>query len=99
MTGYKKYNGLDYRPKFSSSEKGRSRETHYVLNKVFRTSRRKSNITLEDMNACAELLLGLIILAFYGLYKLVVWIYKRTKECIIRYRDKRRIQDKDIKTV
>lgn len=99
MSGYKKYNGLDYRPKFSSSEKGRSRETHYVLNKVFRTRRRKSDVTLEDMNACAELLLGLIILAVYGLYKLVVWLYKRTKECVILYRDKRKIQKKDMKMI
>lgn len=46
MTGYKKYNGLDYRPKFSSSEKGRSREVHHVLDNIFRTRGGGSKKTL-----------------------------------------------------
>ena len=99
MSGYKKYNGLDYRPKFSSSEKGRARETQYVLGKVFRTKRRKADITLEDMNACAELLLGLIILVVWGLYKLFVWLFNKTKTLIIHYRDKNRSQNNEIEIV
>ena len=57
MAGYKKYNGLDYRPKFSSSEKGQSRESHYILGKIGGSSRgrrRKSDISFEDMNEAAS---------------------------------------------
>lgn len=34
MTGYKKYTGLNTRPKFSSSERGRSRQTSHTLNSI-----------------------------------------------------------------
>lgn len=99
MSGYNKYNGLDYRPKFSSSEKGRAREAHYVLNNLFRTKTRKSNVTLEDLIACSELLLGLVVLIVWGICKLVVLLYKRTKAMIMRYREERRVQDKEMKVI
>jgi len=91
MAGYKKYNGLDYRPKFSSSEKGRSREVHYVLGKLFPTKggkRRKSSITLEDIGEAYAILFAIIVFLCIGLYKLIVWFYKYTKKLIIRYREK-----------
>ena len=53
MTVYKKYNGLDYRPKFSSSEKGRSREVHHVLDNIFRTrggGSKKNTFSIDDIN-------------------------------------------------
>ena len=34
MTGYKKYTGLNTRPKYSSSERGRSRQVSHTLNSI-----------------------------------------------------------------
>ena len=93
MAGYQKYNGTDSRPKFSSSEKGRSREVHYVLGKIgskVGRRRRKPDITFEDMNEVAALFLGLIILVFWGLYKIVAWLYKKNKMLIVHYKEKRK---------
>lgn len=91
MAGYKKYNGLDYRPKFSSSEKGQSREVHYILGKISgsgRGRRRKSVISLEDMNEAASFYLGIVILILGGLFKLLVWLFKIIKAYLIQYREK-----------
>lgn len=93
MSGYKKYNGLDYRPKFSSSDKGMSRNVHFVLGIVFRTKRRKADITFEDINEACALLLAIIALIFYGLYKLIMWLYKKTKIFIGQYQDRRKSSD------
>lgn len=93
MSGYKKYNGLDYRPKFSSSDKGMSREAHYVLGKVFGTKRRKADITFEDINEVCTLLLAIIALIFLGLYKFIMWLYKKTKILIGQYRNRRKRND------
>jgi hypothetical protein len=63
MAGYKKYTGLNTRPKFSSSERGRSRQVSHTLNsigkivtttykagkKVSRSSR-KSNDNIESFS-------------------------------------------------
>lgn len=92
MSGYKKYNGLDYRPKFSSSEKGRSREVHYILGKIGgsgRGRRRKSDISLEDMNEVASIIFSIVALIIWGTAMLFVWIFKITKN-IVQYREKKR---------
>lgn len=34
MAGYKKYNGLDSRPKYSSSERGRARQVNHTIMKM-----------------------------------------------------------------
>lgn len=34
MAGYKKYTGLNTRPKYSSSERGRSRQVSHTLNSI-----------------------------------------------------------------
>ena len=34
MAGYKKYSGLDTRPKYSSSERGQSRQNRATLNSI-----------------------------------------------------------------
>lgn len=84
---------MNTRPKFSSSDKGQAREMHYVLGKIFkvrRGGRRKSNITIEDLNGAAELWLEIFYLIIVGLCKLVVWLFKKTKELIIRYREKKK---------
>lgn len=93
MSGYKKYNGLDYRPKFSSSEKGRSREVHYILGKIGgsgRGRRRKSDISLEDMNEVASILFSIVALIIWGTAMLFVWMFKITKKNIVQYREKKR---------
>ena len=93
MSGYKKYNGLDYRPKFSSSENGRSREVHYILGKIGgsgRGRRRKSDISLEDMNEVASILFSIVALIIWGTAMLFVWILKKTKKYIVQYREKKR---------
>ena len=91
MTGYKKYNGLDYRPKFSSSEKGRSREVHHVLDNIFSTKgggNKKNAISIDDINEVFGIILAIIALVFVGLYKLIVWINNCIKKIAIRYREK-----------
>lgn len=99
MAGYKKYNGLDYRPKFSSSEKGRSREVHYILGRIGgsgRGRRRKSDISYEDMNEAASFFLGVIILILLGVFKLFVWLFKIIKKYFIQYREKIRNSQREV---
>lgn len=98
MAGYKKYNGLDYRPKFSSSEKGQSREAHYILGKIGGSSRgrrRKSDISFEDMNEAASLFLGIVILILWGLFYLLVCLFNIVKY-FIQYLKKRRISQREL---
>ena len=98
MAGYKKYNGLDYRPKFSSSEKGQSRESHYILGKIGGSSRgrrRKSDISFEDMNEAASLFLGIVILILWGLFYLLVCLFNIVKY-FIQYLKKRRISQREL---
>lgn len=95
MTGYKKYNGLDYRPKFSSSEKGRSREVHHVLDNIFRTrggGSKKNAFSIDDINEVFVIILAIISLVFVGLYKLIVLIINCIKKIAKRYREKQKIK-------
>jgi len=91
MSGYKKYNGLDYRPKFSSSDRGQARNVHYVLGKIFKPKRRKSVVSIGEMNEIVALFFGIIYLIFWGFYKLVVWLYKSVRKLKLDFRAKTKV--------
>ena len=93
MTGYKKYNGLEYRPKYSSSEKGRSREVHHVIDNIFSTKggrSKKNSISIDDINEVFGLILAILALVFIGLYKLITCLYNCIKIIAIRYQEKQK---------
>lgn len=76
MAGYKKYTGLDSRPRYSSSERGRSRQASHTLNSIGKiitttykagekasSGQRKGK---ENADLFSDLSVGVIIFVFIG---------------------------------